>query len=290
MSTTTSTRALPGSRRATMTRQLRRLSRQPGTVVGLIISFIMLLIVAAPGLFTTVDPNEFDVMADLSPPSPEHWFGTDDVGRDIYSRVIYGTRVTLGIVLGSILLSALLGGILGLISGFYGKAVDMVCGRAVDVVLSFPPFILGVMVTGILGPSTRNLVLALAIIYFPTFFRIARSGAMTEETKVYVEAARSLGYPRTRILSRHVARNVFPYLAAQFMVVFPLALQIQAALSFLGLGIQPPTPDWGNILESGKNFLLDAPWMSFFPGLAILLAALATILLGRAAQRAVDNR
>ncbi len=264
--------------------------KHPGASLGCALSFGFLLVVAAPGWFAQIDPNQIDVDAALAPPSGAHWFGTDDTGRDIFSRVAYGTRVTLGIVLASILLSAASGGIAGMISGFYGKSLDMALGRAVDVVLSFPPFILGVMVTGILGPNTRNLVLALTVIYFPTFFRIGRSGVMTEATKVYAEAAYSLGYPKFWILGRHLSRNVLPTLFAQFMVVFPLALQIQAALSFLGLGVQPPTPDWGNVLEQGKNFLLVAPWMSFFPGMAILLAALAAILLGRAAQRMVDDR
>lgn len=275
-----------GSRR----RGLSRLLKRPGTAIGLVLAALMALIVVAPGLFTNVDPNAFDLEAALAQPSAEHLFGTDNVGRDIYARVVYGTRVTLSIVLGSLAFSLVLGGLAGVLSGFFGGATDMLLGRAVDVILSFPPFILGVMVTGILGPNTRNLILALAVIYFPTFFRIGRSGALSESRKVYAEAAYSLGYSRLRILSRHLLPNVTPSLLAQFMVVFPLALQIQAALSFLGLGIQPPTPDWGNILESGKNFLLVAPWMSFFPGLAILIAALAAVLLGRAAQQAVDER
>jgi peptide/nickel transport system permease protein len=271
-------------------RGVPRLLKRPGTAIGLVLAALLLLIVAMPGLFTDVDPNALDVKAVLAQPSAEHLLGTDNVGRDIYARVIYGTRVTLSIVLSSLALSLVFGGLAGVISGFFGRTTDMLLGRAVDVILSFPPFILGVMVTGILGPNTRNLILALAVIYFPTFFRIGRSGALSESTKVYAEAAYSLGYPRLRILTRHLLPNVTPSLLAQFMVVFPLALQIQAALSFLGLGIQPPTPDWGNILESGKNYLLAAPWMSVFPGLAILIAALAAVLLGRAAQQAVDER
>jgi peptide/nickel transport system permease protein len=274
------------SRRSAWSRLLRR----PGTALGLALALLLLLIVAAPGLFTAVDPNTFDVNATLQQPSAGHLFGTDNVGRDIYAQVIYGTRTTLSIVLSSLALSLVFGGLAGVGSGFFGGTTDMLLGRAVDVMQSFPPFILGVMVTGILGPNTRNLILALAVIYFPTFFRIGRSGALSESTKVYTEAARSLGYPRLRILGRHLLPNVTPSLLAQFMVIFPLALQIQAALSFLGLGVQPPTPDWGNILESGKNYLLAAPWMSFFPGLAILVTALAAVLLGRAAQQTVDER
>lgn len=269
---------------------MKRLLRQPGTAFGFLIAALMLAIAAFPGLFVSLDPNEYDVAVALAPPSAEHWFGTDNVGRDIYSRVIHGTQVTLGIVLTALVLSLVLGGLAGVAAGFYGKTTDMLMGRGVDVMLSFPPLILGVLIPGILGPSPRNLIVALAVIYFPTFFRIGRSATLSEVTKVYAEAAYSLGYLRLRILVRHLLPNVTPTLLAQFMVVFPLAIQIQAALSFLGLGVQPPTPDWGNILQSGQNYLLVAPWMSVFPGVAILLAALCTILLGRAAQRAVDER
>ncbi|QBI20801.1 ABC transporter permease [Egibacter rhizosphaerae] len=284
-------RTRPGdARRSGSWRRLgKRLRRQPGLALGLLILALLLAIVAAPWLFTNADPNVVNPAERLSPPSGEHWFGTDDVGRDIYARVIYGTRVTLGILLASLAFAGVLGGTSGIVAGYLGRSTDMLFGRGVDVILSFPPLILGLILTGILGAGTQNLVLAMSVIYFPTFFRIGRSGTMSESTKVYAEAAYALGYSRFRILSRHIARNVVPLLLAQLMVVFPLALQIQAALSFLGLGVQPPTPDWGNILEQSQNFLLAAPWMSAFPGLAILVSALGMILLGRAAQASVDD-
>ena len=147
----------------------------------------------------------------------------------------------------------------------------MVLGRIVDVILSFPPVILGIMVTGILGPKTANLVFALATVYMPVFFRIARSGALSEAGQTYVEAARSIGLSEGAILFRHVLRNVLPLILVQYVILFPLVLQIEAALGFLGLGVQPPTPDWGAILQQSKDYILLAPWMSAFPGLAILL-------------------
>jgi peptide/nickel transport system permease protein len=147
-----------------------------------------------------------------------------------------------------------------------------------------------VVITGVLGPGLQNLVLALSIVYLPVFFRIARSGAVSEANRTYVEAARSVGVSEAAIVLRHVLPNVLPLVLLQYMILFPLALQIEAALGFLGLGIQPPTPDWGAILEQGKNYILFAPWMSIFPGLFILVTALGVILLGRGLQGSLDVR
>lgn len=264
--------------------------RNPGLVLGLTLATIIFLVVLFPGLFAKQSPLTINIDSAMQAPSSAHWFGTDETGRDIYARVIYGARVSLGIVVLSLALSASFGGVAGLVAGFFGRTVDMLSSRVVDVILSFPPFILGVVITGILGAGIVNLVLAISIIYVPVFFRMARSGAMTEASREYVEAARGLGYSERRILMRHIMRNVTPLILVQYMIMFPLALQIQAALSFLGLGVQPPTPDWGSILEQGKNYLLPAPWMSVFPGLAILISALAMILIGRSVQRVVDQR
>jgi peptide/nickel transport system permease protein len=269
---------------------LRRLRRQPDLALGLLLMLFLAAVVAAPGLFASQSPLALNVDLALDPPSALHPFGTDDVGRDVLARVAFGARITLSICAGALLISAALGGALGLLSGFLGGWVDMALSRVVDVVLSFPPIILGVMVTGILGPETGNLVLALAVVYLPAFFRIARSGAMSEAGLTYVEAARSIGLSEGAILAHHVARNVLPLVLVQYVVLFPLVLQIQAALGFLGLGVQPPTPDWGAILQQGKDYVQLAPWMSAFPGLAILITALALILVGRALQRALDRR
>ncbi|MDF1777594.1 MAG: ABC transporter permease [Rhizobiaceae bacterium] len=268
----------------------RMVRREPGLALGLAILAAIVAVALFPQLFTSASPFDIDVAASMLPPSADHWFGTDDVGRDIYARVIFGTRITLSICAGSLFLSAIAGGTLGLVSGFFGGWTDQVLGRFVDVLLSFPPIILGIIITGILGPQTINLILALSIVYMPVFFRIARAGAMSEIGKTYVEAARSMGINEPTILRRHVTRNVMPLILTQYMILFPLILQIQAALGFLGLGVQPPTPDWGAILEQGKDFILFAPWMSLFPGLAVLLASLSLMLVGRALQKRVDSR
>ena len=282
--------ALSASRPGHLGGLARTLRREPGFVLGLVLLAALLVVALVLGLFTDRSPVAVDVAKGLQPPSANHPFGTDDVGRDLFARVIHGARVTLSICAGSLLISALVGGFFGLVSGFAGRWIDMVLGRLIDVMLSFPPIILGVIVTGVLGPKTINLVLALSIVYLPVFFRIARSGALAEANRTYVEAARSLGLSEPAILSRHVLRNVLPLILTQYMILFPLVLQIQAALGFLGLGVQPPTPDWGAILQQGKDYILFAPWVSIFPGLAILLTALALMLVGRSLQRRIDVR
>jgi peptide/nickel transport system permease protein len=264
--------------------------RNPELAIGILLVALILLVVAHPGLFATHSPVDIEVARALQPPSATHWFGTDDVGRDVYARAIYGARVTLGTAALSLLASVLIGGMSGLVGGFAGRLTDLVAGRVADVMLSFPPIALGVVITGVLGPGIGNLMLALSIVYVPVFFRIARSGAMTEAQLTYVEAARALGVSEPAILVRHIARNVLPLILLQYTILFPLALQIEAALGFLGLGVQPPTPDWGAALNEGRNYLLVAPWMSIFPGLFILVSALSVILLGRGLQRIVDTR
>ncbi|PXW63105.1 ABC transporter permease [Chelatococcus asaccharovorans] len=268
----------------------RRLKREPGLLCGLAVMALLLVIVVAPGLFTAQSPYTISIDDALQPPSDAHLFGTDDTGRDVFARVIYGARVTLLICAGSLLIAALIGGLVGALSGFFGGWVDQILGRIVDVVLSFPPIILGVIITGVLGPATSNLILALSIIHIPMFFRIARSGALGEAGKTYVEAARCVGLNEITVLYRHVLRNVLPLVLVQYMVLFPLVLQIQAALGFLGLGVQPPTPDWGAILQQGKDTILLAPWISLFPGIAVLITAFALMLTGRALQRSSDRR
>lgn len=268
----------------------RTARREPGLLLGIVLLALLLLTALFPWLFTGQSPIGVNIEGAMQPPSREHWFGTDDVGRDVMARVIYGTRITLAICAGSLMISAIIGGGLGLVSGFFGGWADQVLGRFVDVLLSFPPIILGVIITGVMGPDLINLVIALSIVYMPVFFRIARAGAMSEMGKTYVEAARSIGLHDSSVLSRHVMRNVMPLILTQYMILFPLILQIQAALGFLGLGVQPPTPDWGAIMEQGKDYILYAPWISVFPGLAVLIAALALMLVGRALQKRMDQR
>jgi peptide/nickel transport system permease protein len=267
-----------------------RARRDPGLAIGYVILALLVLVALLPQLFTSQSPLTVNVANAFQPPSAAHWFGTDDTGRDVFARVIHGTRVTLSICAGALFLSALIGGALGLISGYIGGKVDLAIGRLADVILSFPPIILGIVITGVLGPQTRNLVLALTLIYVPVFLRIARSGVLTEVNLTYVEAARCLGLSDTTILFNHVLRNVLPLIVMQYVVLFPLILQIQAALGFLGLGVQPPMPDWGAVLQQGRDAILFAPWLSIFPGLTILATSLGLSLIGQSLQARIDRR
>jgi ABC-type dipeptide/oligopeptide/nickel transport system permease subunit len=254
----------------------------PGLVLSLLLLAAFAVLIVAPGLVAVQSPYDVDPSRALLAPSAIHLFGTDDVGRDVFARIIHGTRVTLGLVAGSLLLSALVGGGLGVVAGYAGGWFDLAAGRFADMILTFPPIIAGVVITGVLGQGATNLVLALAVVYLPTFFRIARSGALSEAARTYVEAARALGFPEWNILLRQVLPNVLPLVVLQYVVLFPLALQIQAALGFLGLGVAPPTPDWGATLEQGKNFILVAWWLSLWPGVFLLASAVAVTVLGRA--------
>jgi peptide/nickel transport system permease protein len=249
--------------------------------LGLVLLAFFLVLLLAPGLVAQQSPFELDPGRALQAPSAAHWFGTDDLGRDVFARVVHGTRITLGLVTFSLLLAALIGGGLGVVAGFAGSGFDLVLGRLADMVQTFPPIIAGVMITGVLGPGACNLVLALTIIFLPAFFRICRSSALAEAQLTYVEAARAAGFAEPSILLRQVLPNVLPVLVLNYVTMFPLALQIEAALGFLGLGVVPPMPDWGATLEQGKNFILVAWWMSLWPGLFVLLSALAMSLLGR---------
>jgi peptide/nickel transport system permease protein len=249
--------------------------------LGLVLLAVAAVLVIAPGIIAQQSPFDLDPHRSLQAPSAAHWFGTDDVGRDVFARVIYGSRITLGLVTLSLLLATVIGGGLGIIAGFAGRWVDLAAGRLADMVQTFPPIIAGVMITGVLGPGASNLVLALAVIYLPACFRIGRSAALAEAQLTYVEAARAAGFSEPSILLRQVLPNVLPMLVLNYIIMFPLALQIEAALGFLGLGVVPPTPDWGAILEQGKNFILVAWWMSLWPGLFVLLSAVAMSLLGR---------
>lgn len=260
----------------------RRVSLEAALAAVLLLLLVVMAI--APSLLAG-SPDAVDVARRLAPPSAAFPFGTDETGRDVFARVVHGTRVTLGIVALALGVAAVIGGALGAAAGFAGGWPDLGVSRLADVVLAFPPIVLGVVVAGTLGAGATTLVLALAVIYAPSFFRVGRAAALGEAALPYVEAARTLSHGEGAILLRHVARNVAPAIGLQAVILFPLALQIGAALGFLGLGVQPPTPDWGASLQESRNYVTSAPWLAIFPGVALLLASLAASLVGRVLQR-----
>lgn len=267
---------------------IRAFGKNRELMIGALLTGFLISVLAVPGVWTPYGPNEIDTSKALQAPSAAHLFGTDELGRDVATRVLWGTRVTLGMVALALGIPAVLGMILGLLAGYFRGPTDAVLSRAVDVLLSFPSMITAVIITGILGPGIRNGIFALALVYLPMFFRVARGATMAEANQTYVEAARALGVRSISTVFRHVARNIVTYIVIQFTILFPAAIQIAAALGYLGLGVQPPTPEWGAILNQGKNYLFNAPWISIFPGLAIVFSAVALSTLGRGLSKAFD--
>lgn len=259
---------------------MRVLASEPLLTIGILISFLMALIALFPEFFATYDPRDTDALAALQGPSSAHWFGTDTLGRDVYSRVIWGTRTSIGVAGISVGFSLLVGSTLGLIAGYFGRFVDQLLGRLMDVVFSLPALLLAVAIAGVLGPSVRNAIIAIGVVYTPHFFRVARSGSIAMSARPFVMATRLIGAKNSRIVLRHILPNVSALLMVQTTVSFAYAILLEASLSFLGLGVQPPNPSWGSILNEGRPFLQLGPWMSIFPGLMILLSVLSVNLVG----------
>jgi peptide/nickel transport system permease protein len=254
-----------------------------GCLVGLLLVLALAAQVVAP-----YDPTEMKVSNALKAPSAVHPFGTDRFGRDVLSRTVYGARIALGVALSSIGLALVVGATLGLVSGFWGGWADLLIGRLMDVLFSFPTLILAIAVAAMLGPGLDNAVLAIAVVYVPLFCRVARGPVLAERERDHVVAARGLGAGRSRILARHILPNVLAPLIVQASVGLAFAILTEASLSYVGLGTQPPEPSWGTMLNEGRTYLETAPWMSVFPGLAIMLAVLAFNLVGDGLRDVLD--
>jgi peptide/nickel transport system permease protein len=252
---------------------------------------IIALMVVLAGLANVVaphDPTEMKVMDALKGPSGSHLFGTDRFGRDVLSRTIHGTRIALGVALSSIGIAVLIGSVLGLIGGFVGGWSDMLIGRVMDIFFSFPTLVLAIAIAAMMGPGLNNAVLAIAVVYVPLFSRVARGPVIAERAKEHVAAAIALGGGSVRIIFRHILPNVLAPLIVQASVSLAFAILIEASLSYVGLGTQPPDPSWGTMLNEGRTYLETAPWMSIFPGLAIMLAVLGFNLLGDGLRDVLD--
>jgi peptide/nickel transport system permease protein len=266
-----------------------RPARRNGLVLfGAAIIALMVLLAVFAGVVAPYDPTEMKVADALKPPSFAHPFGTDRFGRDVLSRTIYGSRIALGVAISSIGIALVAGAILGLAGGYVGGATDLVIGRAMDVLFSFPTLILAIGIAAMLGPGLDNAALAIAVVYAPLFSRVVRGPVIAERAKEYAVAALGLGAGAFRVVLRHILPNVLAPLIVQTSVSLAYAILTEAALSYLGLGTQPPAPSWGTMLNEGRTYLETAPWMSVFPGLAIMLAVLGFNLLGDGLRSALD--
>jgi len=271
-------------------RALRRLLRRKGAVFGL---FVIALLVAAAllaPLISPYDPSLQTWSAVRKAPSALHWFGTDDVGRDVLARVIYGAQASLMAGIISVAIAIALGVPAGLIAGYVGGFVDALFGRVTDAMLACPFLILAIALAAFLGPSLGNAMIAIGITTTPIFVRLTRAQVMAVKVEDYVEAARAVGNPHWRIALVHILPNILPALLVQATLSLAAAIIAEAALSFLGLGQQPPAPSWGSMLNSAQRFLVNAPWMAVWPGLAIFLAVLSFNLVGDGLRDALDPR
>ncbi len=234
-------------------------------------------------------PTAVDAQGLFQAPGGRHWMGTDRFGRDLLSRVFFGVRVSVGIAGAAIALALLSGSALGLLAGL-GRGLDQVCGRVMDVFFAFPPILLAIAITAILGAGVGSAIAAIAVVYAPLFFRVVRGSVLAESVQAYVEAAEALGLGRGAILVRHVLPNAVSPVIVQTAVCLSYGILIESALSYLGVGVQPPTPSWGTILNEGKEFLALAPWVSLFPGGAIMLTVLALNVVGDGLRDSLDPR
>ena len=271
-------------------RAMRRLLRRKGAVFGL---FVIALLVAAAllaPLISPYDPSLQTWTAVRKAPSALHWFGTDDVGRDVLARVIYGAQASLMAGIISVAIAIALGVPAGLIAGYVGGFVDALFGRITDAMLACPFLILAIALAAFLGPSLGNAMIAIGVTATPIFIRLTRGQVMSVKVEDYVEAARAMGNPRWRIALFHILPNIMPALLVQATLSIAAAIIAEAALSFLGLGQQPPSPSWGSMLNAAQRFLTNAPWMAIWPGLAIFLVVLSLNLVGDGLRDALDPR
>ena len=258
--------------------------------VGLVLLAVILAAALAAPWIAPYDPIAQSILDRMKPPGGAFLLGTDVYGRDVLSRILHGGRISLLAGITAVAIGLVLGGALGLIAGYYGGRIDTVVMRAVDVLLSFPTLIMGLLVLAMLGPSLVNIIIAIAATLVPKFARIARAPTQAVKERPYIEACRALGYSDARIMLVHILPNILAELLVLASLWTANAIQIEAGFSFIGLGVRPPAPTWGGMIKEGFEHMFEAPWLSIFPGLAILLTVLALNLLGDGIRDAVDPR
>jgi peptide/nickel transport system permease protein len=265
--------------------------RNPLGAAGAVILLLFVVAGVAGHAVAPYDANQVDVVSGrLAAPSASHWFGTDQLGRDVASRILIGARDSLRVAVIAVAIATIVGSTLGLLAGYRRGLLDALLMRSMDVLFAFPAILVAIAVLAVRGPGPNNATLALAIVYTPIFARVARSGALSVREAGYVQAARAAGARDRRILWRHVLPNASGPIIVQISLSLAFALLAESALSFLGLGTQPPHPSWGGMLSDGRDYMQQAWWMAAFPGLAIFLVVLSCNLLGDALRDALDPR
>lgn len=269
---------------------LRRFLRHRLAVLGAAIILTLVIVAAFGRVLAPYDPLGMDFGAVFAPPGPEHLFGTDEFGRDIFSRILYGARISLQVAFIAVGISGTLGVLLGLVAGFLGGWLDELIMRIMDVLFAFPAVLLAITIMAILGRGVGNAMIAIAIVYVPIFARVTRGAVIGVRGREFVTAARALGKRPMGVMLRHVLPNALGPIIVQTSLSLAFAILAEAALSFFGLGTQPPEPSWGRMLAEGRGFLRQAPWMGIFPGLAIMVSVMGFNFLGDGLRDLLDPR
>ncbi len=269
---------------------LRTFSSNKLTGLGAAIFLLVVLAAILAPQLSSHDPIAQHILDRLKGPSAEFWMGTDAYGRDIYSRLLYGARISLTIGGLAILSAMVIGAAIGIVAGYYGGKTDVVIMQIMDVLLAFPTLILGLIIVAMLGPSMLNMIIAISLTAIPPFARIARAPTIVVKERDFIEACRALGYGNLRIMVYHILPNVLSEILVMASLWLATAIRVEASLSFIGLGVKPPTATWGGMIREGFENILDNPWLSIFPGLAILLVVFSLNLLGDGLRDAIDPK
>jgi peptide/nickel transport system permease protein len=282
--------APPACRPTPHLRLLRVFSSNRVTTLGVVLGIVVLVAAVGAPLISPLSPFDQSTADRLNGPDAVHLMGRDTFGRDLFTRVLYGGRVSLLVGVGSVALGGALGTLLGVVAGYAGRWVENLIMRAVDVLMAFPSLLLGLTVLAVLGAGLDTMIVAIGIVLSPAFARVVHAATLSLKAREFVDAARCLGAGRSRIVGRHILPNLLGETVVLASLLTASAIRIEASLSFIGLGVSPPTPTWGNMIRDGVPFLLDAPWLSIMPGLAILLSVLAFNLIGDGLRDVLDPR
>jgi peptide/nickel transport system permease protein len=269
---------------------MKRLLKNKGAVFGIIIISVFLFIAAFAPFIAPYEYDRPNIATILKSPSAEHIFGTDEFGRDIFSRIVYGARISLQVAFVAVVISLVIGTILGAVAGYYGGIADYIVTAITDIAWAFPTTLLAIAFIAALGTGLRNVVIAIALVSWSGYCRLVRGQFLSLREQEFVEAARLLGMSDLRIIFKHMLPNSLAPIIVMATLEFPKAIVVEASLSFLGLGAQPPQPSWGSILNSGKALIDQAPWISFFPGFMIMIVVLGFNLFGDALRDVLDPR